>query len=235
MLDDHVKLSKKLISYCFNKIANFFKGETGDSVEGKYEFKAFVLIIVINSHKCLILAQIVRQRMRFPTFGEVLKFNWITKKRNIRASNSEPCFFIVMMLFEYYNQCRGRPSTENREVALKHLKTARDIIHNNYALPENKIPDEILPMLFSEASPVASMIGGCLSQDVIKAITKRGIPMKNFAFYNPLTDQVRVEVIGKTKMTFPSDEGWEEQDESKKVWEVDDEDPITILSVVEAR
>jgi hypothetical protein len=162
--------------------------------------------------------------MRFPTFGEVLKFNWLTKNRNLRASNSDPCFFIIMMMFDYFKQCSQRPSWENRDTAMKHLRTARDLVHNNYALPDNKIPENALEMLFSEASPVASIVGGCLAQEVIKGITKRGVPLKNFLFYNPLTNAARVNVIGKTKMTFLSDEGWEPKILNETVIGLDSDD-----------
>ena len=79
---------------------------------------------------------------------------------------------------------------------MKLLTSLRDSIISKYSLPEKKIPEEILPMLFSELSPVAAIIGGVLGQEVIKVISNKDAPHNNFFLYNPLESCGVVEAIG---------------------------------------
>ena len=53
-----------------------------------------------------------------------------------------------------------------------------------------------LDMVFSELSPVAAIVGGVLSQEVIKAVSKKDQPQNNFFLYNPLESSGSVEAVG---------------------------------------
>ena len=83
-----------------------------------------------------------------------------------------------------------------RDEDMKLLISLKDSIISKYGLPDKKIPDEILPMLFSELSPVAAIIGGVLGQEVIKVISNKDSPHNNFFLYNPLESCGVVETIG---------------------------------------
>ena len=83
-----------------------------------------------------------------------------------------------------------------RENDMKLLSSLRDSIISKFGLPEKKIPEDILPMLFSELSPVAAIVGGVLGQEVIKVISNKDAPHNNFFLYNPLDTCGIVETIG---------------------------------------
>jgi ubiquitin-like 1-activating enzyme E1 A len=88
------------------------------------------------------------------------------------------------------------PRAQNRDEDMKLLSSLRDSITTKFGLPDNKIPVDILPMLFSELSPVAAIVGGVLGQEVIKVISNRDAPHNNFFLYNPLESAGVVETIG---------------------------------------
>ena len=83
-----------------------------------------------------------------------------------------------------------------RDGDMKLLTSLRDSIISKFGLPEKKIPEDILPMLFSELSPVAAIVGGVLGQEVIKVISNKDAPHNNFFLYNPLESSGIIETIG---------------------------------------
>ena len=48
---------------------------------------------------------------------------------------------------------------------------------------------------------MSAIVGGILSQEVIKAISNRDAPHKNFFFYNPIESSGVVELIGNWRKT----------------------------------
>ena len=65
-----------------------------------------------------------------------------------------------------------------------------------FGLPEGKMSKDLPPMLFSELSPVAAIVGGILAQEIIKVISNKDEPHKNFFLYNPLESAGIVEDVG---------------------------------------
>jgi ubiquitin-like 1-activating enzyme E1 A len=51
-------------------------------------------------------------------------------------------------------------------------------------------------LLFSELSPVAAIVGGVLAQEIIKVISNKDEPHKNFFLFNPLESAGVVEDVG---------------------------------------
>ena len=103
-------------------------------------------------------------------------------------------FFQILLEFQSREGCS--PRAEMRDNDMKLLTSLRDSIISKFGLPDKKIPDEILPMLFAELSPVAAIVGGVLGQEVIKVISNKDAPHNNFFLYNPLDSSGIVETIG---------------------------------------
>jgi hypothetical protein len=83
---------------------------------------------------------------------------------------------------------------EERDVAL--LNSLRDGVSQKFGLPEEKIPADFMRLLFSELSPVAAIVGGVLAQEIIKVISHKEAPHRNFFFYNPTDSSGIVESVG---------------------------------------
>ena len=107
-----------------------------------------------------------------------------------------PSFFILQIHMEFQSREGCSPRPESRAEDMKLLTSLRESIISKYSLPEKKIPEAVLPMLFSELSPVAAIIGGVLGQEVIKVISNKDAPHNNFFLYNPLESCGVVETIG---------------------------------------
>ena len=118
----------------------------------------------------------------------------LSKLINFIIKNSCPFFFQILLEFQSREGCS--PRAETRDGDMKLLTSLRDSIISKFGLPEKKIPEEILPMLFSELSPVAAIVGGVLGQEVIKVISNKDAPHNNFFLYNPLESSGIIETIG---------------------------------------
>lgn len=52
-------------------------------------------------------------------------------------------------------------------------------------------------MVFGELSPAAAVLGGVLAQEIIKAVSHKDVPIRNYFFFNGASDRVGlVEAIG---------------------------------------
>lgn len=74
-------------------------------------------------------------------------------------------------------------------------------IANLQSLSESQIPDMLLERLLAgrrEFPPVCAIIGGILGQEVIKAISGKGDPIKNFFFFDAMDGKGVIEDISKT-------------------------------------
>ena len=99
------------------------------------------------------------------------------------------------MLFDFQAREGRSPSLETEEADLKLLGELVGAVSESLELPQGKIKEEILPLLFGETSPTSAVAGGILAQEVIKIISNRERPHSNFFFFNPLETAGVVENI----------------------------------------
>ena len=105
------------------------------------------------------------------------------------------------MLFEFQSREGCSPRITHRDDDTALLKRLREDIAQKLELPKgNKLTnsdgDQMLDLLFSELSPVAAIVGGVLSQEIIKVISNKDTPHNNFFLYNPIDSCGVVENIG---------------------------------------
>jgi ubiquitin-like 1-activating enzyme E1 A len=142
------------------------------------------------------VVKMVKKSMEFVALEDALKVDWSTEIYAKRIRRMDPSFFLLHVLMEFQSREGCSPRAQNRDEDMKLLSSLRDSITTKFGLPDNKIPVDILPMLFSELSPVAAIVGGVLGQEVIKVISNRDAPHNNFFLYNPLESAGVVETIG---------------------------------------
>jgi len=140
--------------------------------------------------------KMVKKSMEFVDLEKALNVDWSQDTYAKRIRRMDPAYFILQILLEFQSREGCSPRADMRDEDMKLLISLKDSIISKYGLPDKKIPDEILPMLFSELSPVAAIIGGVLGQEVIKVISNKDSPHNNFFLYNPLESCGVVETIG---------------------------------------
>ncbi|XP_073295618.1 SUMO-activating enzyme subunit 1B-1-like isoform X2 [Primulina huaijiensis] len=110
--------------------------------------------------------------------------------------------YLAMRVIEKFEELEGRSPGETSTTDLLDVqKLKREICEAN-SVSESLIPDSLLVRLLkgkTEFPPVCAIIGGILGQEVIKAISGKGDPLKNFFFFDAMDGKGLIEDISKVK------------------------------------
>lgn len=121
-------------------------------------------------------------RLQYPSLEAALSVPW----RDLPRKMSK--LFFAMRVIERFELSEGRSpgntSSSDRSVVLKLRKEFCDA----QSLNETHIPTGLLERLLAagtrEYPPVCAILGGILGQEVIKAVSGKGDPLKNFFYYD---------------------------------------------------
>lgn len=140
------------------------------------------------------LEETVDCELQYSSFEEAISVPW----RSLPKKMSKVYF--AMRVLERFEEAEGRNpgqvSAEDLPAVLK-LKTELCVAQ---ALNAFFIPDALLERLVTNANefpPVCAIIGGILGQEVIKAISGKGDPLKNFFFFDVMDGKGIIEDISK--------------------------------------
>ncbi|WZZ16026.1 hypothetical protein YC2023_109115 [Brassica napus] len=106
-------------------------------------------------------------------------------EQNLLCLNLDALF--VCLVVEVFEESEGR---KHGECSLLDLATVLEIkkkLCEVNSVSESHIPDSLLERLISgtiEFPPACAIVGGILAQEVIKAVSGKGDPVKNFFYYD---------------------------------------------------
>lgn len=103
-------------------------------------------------------------------------------------------------MIERFEDLEGRNPGDTSSADLPAVLNLRKEICEAHSLSESQIPDILLERLLAgrrEFPPVCAVIGGILGQEVIKAISGKGDPIKNFFFFDAMDGRGTIEDISK--------------------------------------
>jgi len=146
--------------------------------------------------------KMIENSMKFVSLKNALEVDWKQDEYKKRTKRMDPSYFWLQVLLKFQSQEKCSPRTANREADVVLLRKLRDELVKELELPEknkfcnNEIGDKMLPLLFSELSPVAAIVGGVLAQEIIKVISNKDAPHNNFFLYNPMDSCGVVENVG---------------------------------------
>lgn len=99
-----------------------------------------------------------KQNMKFVSLDDSLKVDWTSDSYKKRIRRMDPAFFLLHVLFEFQSREGRSPKVgETKESDLKLLQSLRTSVGEKFSLPEDKIPEEMIPMLFSEVKESESI------------------------------------------------------------------------------
>lgn len=123
----------------------------------------------------------VKRSMAFPPLATVLKFNYKSTEFARRLKRNGPTFVVVKILQQFRDTEKRDPSPTSRDEDLAKLLKIRD------AIASGLVPDTAFVHVFAQISPVAAIVGGELSQEIIKAVSQKETPNRNVFLFNPDT------------------------------------------------
>lgn len=102
-------------------------------------------------------------------------------------------FFLVLLSFR--DTYKRNVCYEEKDGDIEKMKEIRDKMFKSLEVASNKLPDLYFEMIFDEVVPVCAIVGGILSQEVIKAISHNEPPANNFFFFDPENLSGRIECV----------------------------------------
>ncbi|GKV42167.1 hypothetical protein SLE2022_348520 [Rubroshorea leprosula] len=131
-------------------------------------------------------------QLEYPSFEEAISVPWTSLPRKVSK------LYFAMRVIERFEEVEGRNPGEISVADLPGvLKLKRELCEAN-SFNESHIPDALLERLLKgkrEFPPVCAIIGGILGQEVIKAISGKGDPLKNFFFFDAMDGKGLIEDI----------------------------------------
>lgn len=131
-------------------------------------------------------------RLQYPSFEEAIAVPWKSLPRRVCK------LYFAMRVIERYEIVEGRKTGETLVADLSGVLKLKQEICEAHSLSESHIPDSLLKRLVTstrEFPPVCAILGGILGQEVIKAISGKGDPLKNFFFFDAMDGKGIIEDI----------------------------------------
>jgi len=122
----------------------------------------------------------VKRSLQFCPIDVALDVDWSTEERQKSLKRTSDIYFIIRVLQEFRAAQSRRPLATDSAA----LHTLRDELASRLGVPPEKIGDQFSRYCLGEVSPVCAVVGGVLSQEVIKAVSQRDKPLINFFLFN---------------------------------------------------
>lgn len=137
------------------------------------------------------LEETVECKLQYPSFEEAISVPWRALPRRVSK------LYFAMRVIEKFEAEGCHPGDVLIADLPGVLKLKKELCEAN-SLNESHIPDPLLERLVTgtrEFPPVCAVIGGILGQEVIKAISGKGDPLKNFFFFDAVDGKGIIEDI----------------------------------------
>lgn len=105
-------------------------------------------------------------------------------------------FFLLHVIFKFWALNQRYPSLNSREDDINKLLQLKDEVMKELSIDGKRLEDQVLMQIFGELSPVSAVVGGVLAQEIIKAVSCKDSPIKNFFLFHGKEGDGIVENIG---------------------------------------
>ncbi|XP_048837220.1 SUMO-activating enzyme subunit 1 [Brienomyrus brachyistius] len=126
----------------------------------------------------------VKKTASFCSLKEALEIDWTNEKAKASLKRTPTDYFLLQVLLKFRTD-KGRdphPGTFAEDSFL--LQQIRDDVLEAQGLGSELLPDNFVSHCFSEMAPVCAVVGGVLAQEIVKALSQRDAPHRNFFFFD---------------------------------------------------
>ncbi|GAU19511.1 hypothetical protein TSUD_77550 [Trifolium subterraneum] len=109
--------------------------------------------------------------------------------------------YFAMRVIEKFEEAEGRSAGDLSDADLSSVLKLKKELCAAQSLNESHVPDTLLERLVADTTefpPVSAVIGGILGQEVIKAISGKGDPIKNFFYFDASDGKGVIEDISES-------------------------------------
>ncbi|CAN6226289.1 unnamed protein product, partial [Urochloa humidicola] len=123
-----------------------------------------------------------QQELTYPSLQEAISVPW----NNLPRKTTK--LYFAMRVLENYELSEGRSPGETTPSDIPAVLARMKDMCNKMSLKESHIPTALMERLLAagkkEHPPVCAILGGILGQEVIKSISCKGDPIKNFFYFD---------------------------------------------------
>ncbi|XP_038161234.1 SUMO-activating enzyme subunit 1 [Cyprinodon tularosa] len=126
----------------------------------------------------------VKKTASFCTLKEALEVEWSSEKAKASLKRTPVDYFLLHVLLKFRTDKGRDPDPESCANDSQLLRQIRDDVLEAIGLSSDHLSDDFISYCFSEMSPVCAVVGGVLGQEVVKALSQRDAPHRNFFFFD---------------------------------------------------
>lgn len=126
----------------------------------------------------------VKKTATFCSLKEALAVDWTSEKAKSSLKRTPMDYFLLHVLLKFRTDKGRDPYPESFVADSQLLRQIRDDVLEAMGVSNDLIPQDFVSHCFSEMAPVCAVVGGVMAQEMIKAISQRDAPHKNFFFFD---------------------------------------------------
>uniref|UniRef100_H2L7U0 SUMO1 activating enzyme subunit 1 n=1 Tax=Oryzias latipes TaxID=8090 RepID=H2L7U0_ORYLA len=136
------------------------------------------------------------KKVDFCTLKEALEVDWTTEKAKAALKKTPVDYFLLHVLLKFRTDKGRDPDPQSSEEDGELLRQIRSDVLDALGLSASLLNDDFISYCFSEMSPVCAVVGGVLGQEVVKALSQRDVPHRNFFFFDGRKGHGMVDYFG---------------------------------------
>lgn len=127
----------------------------------------------------------IKKTVNFCHLKEALEVDWSNEKDSfLKRTPSD--YFLLQVLLKFRTVKARDPSPDSYADDCELLLQMRNDVLDSLGVKSDLLTDEFTSTCFSELAPVCAVVGGVLSQEIVKALSQRDPPHNNFFFFDGL-------------------------------------------------
>ncbi|XP_026138096.1 SUMO-activating enzyme subunit 1 isoform X1 [Carassius auratus] len=138
----------------------------------------------------------VKKTISFCSLKEALEVDWTSEKAKSSLKRTPADYFLLQVLLKFRTDKGRDPQPDSFAEDSQLLLQIRDDVLETMGLSSELVPNTFVSYCFSEMAPVCAVVGGVLGQEIVKALSQRDAPHRNFFFFDGLKGSGVVDYFG---------------------------------------
>ncbi|XP_068173591.1 SUMO-activating enzyme subunit 1 [Antennarius striatus] len=138
----------------------------------------------------------VKKTVSFCTLKEALEVDWTTEEAKARLKRTPVDYFLLHVMLKFRTDKGRDPDPQNADEDIELLRQIQNDVLEAMGVSSDLLSDDVTSYCFSEMSPVCAVMGGVLGQEVVKALSQRDAPHRNFFFFDGRKGSGMVDYFG---------------------------------------
>ncbi|XP_036417254.1 SUMO-activating enzyme subunit 1 [Colossoma macropomum] len=138
----------------------------------------------------------VKKTASFCSLKEALEIDWTSDDSKARLKRTPSEYFLLQVLLKFRTDKGRNPDPGCFAEDSRLLLQIRDDVLEAMGVNPELLPDSFVSYCFSEMAPVCAVVGGVLGQEIVKALSQRDAPHRNFFFFDGLKGSGVVDYFG---------------------------------------